>query len=343
MERTLLYYPTIDIPSIDWLYSGLLYSDKISSIVPFWDIDDERFPSTLKYLVDENQYKPIFIQRVLSRYNKDFKEFEDYFISTISSDEFCKLNQKKNEITGDHFEQLYNQKLTDNIRFYLENRGLIKRKNDGTIITDEMVALFYMGVLAQYVAKVEKEDLIIPSTNDKRYEEIAFRISDKKTHTFNFILEKCLPVPFENTPLTKIIEFKKKRRGELIEFRKFISKTQDKLKKAESNEEVKEIQIDTKEAIEKGLLDLERIYKDGGIKTFFSSFESLLKLESPKLFQTLMTIGAITTPINPIVGVATGLVGITGGVASSYLTNKRDIDKSEFSYLFRAKQSDLFN
>lgn len=338
MERTLLYYPTIDIPKIEWLYSGLLYSDKIASIVPFNSTNDEQFPDTLKYLVDKDQYKPIFIQKVLSQYDNAFKEFEDYFMTTVSSNEFKNKNSQKTNITGDHFEELYNQKLTYKINDYLKANDLIKQKKDGTIVTDEMVALFYMGVLAQYVSKVEKKDLIIPSTDDKRYENIAFQISENKTPAFNLILDNCLPVPIENTSLEAIIDFKVKRREELIEFRKFISKTQDKLRKANSEDEVKEILIDTTETMEKGISDLEKFYKDSSIKTFFTSFESLLKLDSPKLFQSLTTVGIISTPINPIVGIATGLLGVVGGVASSYLTNKRELNKSEFSYLFRAKQ-----
>ena len=341
MERTLLYYPTIDIPHMDWMYSGLLYADKLSSIVPYWGIEDEKFPATLKYLNDENQYKPIFIQDLLSRNHTDFKEFEDLFITTISSKEFKEKNEKKKKVSGAQFEKLYNQKLTDNIRRHLIDEKLIVFQKDGTITTDEMVALFYMGLLAQYVSRVEKNDLIIPSTDDKRYEDIAFGIPKEKIHAFNFILEKCLPVPVSNTPLKNIINFKKSHENELIEFRKFISKAQDKVRKATTEQEIKEIQIETKEAIKKGISELQKIYKAGGIKTFFSSFESLLKLESPKLFQTLTTVGIISTPINPVAGAITGLIGISAGVASSYITNKNEINKSEFSYLFKAKQNKI--
>ena len=48
MERTLLYYPTIELPKESWLRQALLYSDKVSSILPFKDND--RLPNTAKYL-----------------------------------------------------------------------------------------------------------------------------------------------------------------------------------------------------------------------------------------------------------------------------------------------------
>ncbi|SDP13114.1 hypothetical protein SAMN05428975_0420 [Mucilaginibacter sp. OK268] len=338
MERTLLYYPTIDIPAADWLASGLLYADSVSSILPFYGIEDPRIPANLLFLIDSGQYKPVFIERVLGRYMADFREFQDLFIATTSSAEFISKNNKKKEIQGAHFELLYGQKMTGEIRWHLQERGFIFKQGNGNVLVDELVALYYMGLLAQYVAKVEKNDLIIPSTDDKRYEEIAFGMGAHKAPVFNLILEKVLPVPVAGTDIKAIIKFKKNYEGELIEFRKFISRIQDKIRNAGTPEEAKEILIETAEAIKKGTADIEKIYKDGGIKTFFSSFESLFKVESPKMFQTLMAAGVISAPINPIAGAITGLIGITGGVASSYFNNKKEADKSEFSYLFKAKK-----
>lgn len=338
MERTLLYYPTIDIPNMKWLYSSILYADKVSSIVPFNDINDNRFPDLLKYLVDQEQYKPIFIERLLSSYNTEFNEFEEFFISTTSSDEFqVKLKNGKG-LSYQHYDKLYSGKMTYRINQYMREAGLIKSTVGDVFVTDEIVSLFYMSLLAQYVTKIIKDDFIIPSTDDKRYQDISFNSSKQKEPAMNFILENCLPTPVENTPIEKIIDFKKARRDELLEFRKYLSKVQEKIRKATEEQEIKEIQIDTKENIEKAINDLSKLCKENSIKTFFTSFESLLKLDSPKLFQTLSVTGAVTTAINPLFGVVAGLIGISGGIASSYFSNRREIDKSELAYLFKARQ-----
>ena len=341
MERTLLYYPTIDIPNMKWLYSSILYADKVSSIVPFYDINDNRFPDLLKYLVEKEQYKPIFIRRLLNAYNDEFEEFEEIFISTTSSEEFKRTLNNDKSLSYQHYDTLYGGKMTYRINQYMRETGLIKSTNGDVYVTDEIVSLFYMSLLARYVTKIIKDDFIIPSTDDKRYQDISFSSSNQKEPAMNFILENCLPTPVENTPLEKIIDFKKARRDELLEFRKYLSKVQEKIRKATEEQEIKEIQIDTKENIEKAINDLSRLCKENSIKTFFTSFESLLKLDSPKLFQTLTVTGAITTPINPVIGAVAGLIGVSGGIASSYFSNKREIDKSELAYLFKAKQEGL--
>src|SRR6187402_3203467 len=130
MERTLLYYPTIDIPDMKWLYSSLLYSDKVSSIVPFSDSGDKRFPKLLKYLIDENQYKPIFIEKLLSRSSNDFYEFENFFIKTTSSQEFQSALNNEKSLSYKNYDTLYGGKMTNNIAQHLKASNLIKKKDD---------------------------------------------------------------------------------------------------------------------------------------------------------------------------------------------------------------------
>ena len=57
INRTLLYYPSINIPDDAWLKTALLYSDKISSIVP----EDINISDHLEYLKQEEQYLPILM------------------------------------------------------------------------------------------------------------------------------------------------------------------------------------------------------------------------------------------------------------------------------------------
>ena len=60
-KRTILYYPTIRIPTTIWLRQALLYWDEIASIVPR-DYEDNAFdPYTpeIQYLKSEGQFRPI--------------------------------------------------------------------------------------------------------------------------------------------------------------------------------------------------------------------------------------------------------------------------------------------
>lgn len=92
MNRTILYYPTIDIPTNSWLRHSLLYWDEVSSIVPkSWD---ERMLLELSpdihYLIDEGQFRPIKPEDlIMGRDNWDaFEQFQNEFKEIVSSARF---------------------------------------------------------------------------------------------------------------------------------------------------------------------------------------------------------------------------------------------------------------
>jgi Family of unknown function (DUF6236) len=236
---------------------------------------------------------------------------------------------------------VYISKMTYVIREHLISNE-IGFLQDETLEMDEELAFFYMGLLAQFVSKVTIDDLVIPSTDHESHERIAFGLAKDKVAAFHFVLKNCLPVPSPDTTLEEIVELKKRRRNELIGFRQFLKRVQDDIGKASSAEEIREVQIDTKESIEKGLADLNKIFKDGKVKTIFSTFSSLIKFENPKILSSIPAIG-LTTALNPYVGIATGLVSVGGEMVSSYLAKQEKVDSSEFAYLFRARQKGIIN
>ncbi|EHQ29701.1 DUF6236 family protein [Mucilaginibacter paludis] len=340
MQRNLLYYPSIDIPHKEWLLSALLYADTVSTIVPYTSISDDRMPNDLRELYDQEIYKPVLIEKVLTDYQQEFGEFEQRFISATTSEEFKALSNKK---LVDQPGFLFEQKLTMNIKYHLQQEHLIKGQGGLGIATDETVALLYMSFLAQYVAKVTENELVIPSTDLKKYEHIGFNLTKEKMPAFAILLDRVLPVPGPDATLEQVIQFKKDRKDELFQFRKYLSAIQEKIRKAETKEQLLEVLIDARESIEKGIHDLQKTMKDGGIKSVFTSFESLLKLESPKLFATLTAAGIVSTPVNPVVGVITGAIGIAGGMISSYMGSKREVDKADLSYLFKAQKAGIIH
>jgi hypothetical protein len=342
MERTLLYYPTIDIPNSDWLASALLYTDKVSSILPGDRHDDPKYSDAIKFLVDNGQYKPVFIKEILNKREGEIWNLEHVFLENVYTILRKKdIGKKSVKMSSGGLSHVYSSKMTFVIEQHLISNKIGSKKGE-TIEMDEELAFFYMGLLAQYVAKISMDDLVIPSTDQESHENIAFGLAKDKVEAFHFILKNCLPVPAPDTTLEEIVALKMKRRSELIGFRQFLKKVQDEIGKASTPEEIREIQIDTKESIEKGLADLNKVIKDGKIKTIFSTFSSLIKFEKPKIFSSLPAIG-LTTALNPYVGVATGLVSVGGEMVSSYLSKQEKVDNSEFAYLFRARQEGIIN
>ena len=90
MNRTILYYPTIDVPRKDWLRHALLYWDQVSSIVP----DDRKIRNRLSghidYLIGEGEFRPIKPEDLFhSSHNWEVMEqFTEEFKETVDAPEF---------------------------------------------------------------------------------------------------------------------------------------------------------------------------------------------------------------------------------------------------------------
>jgi hypothetical protein len=61
IKRTILYYPTISVPTGNWLRQAILYWDEVSSIVPkSWD---EKlliaYTQDIQYLKSEGEFRSI--------------------------------------------------------------------------------------------------------------------------------------------------------------------------------------------------------------------------------------------------------------------------------------------
>ena len=85
MERILLYYPTIEFPQKAWIRQAILYSDKVSSIIPFGN--DSELPDSLKDLLDNGEYKPIFIEKQINDSYDDFRQFSKEFLHDINNNQ----------------------------------------------------------------------------------------------------------------------------------------------------------------------------------------------------------------------------------------------------------------
>lgn len=340
-KRTLLYYPYIDIPKREWLYSAILYTDCLSTIIPFQSVYHKDFPDELRRLKDNGLYEPVVIEEVLNRYTYEFKTFEDLFIEGVSGEAFQRL-KKLPDVKRPAV--LFRQKLSYTIYQYMTDERLIKSENaDGSLTTDHNAAMLYMALLAQYVANTSEHDVIVPATDLKAYEKIAFGLTQRKEQAISVLLENCLPVPDPSVKIERIIKFKKDREQELLRFQEFISGIQEKIKAASDRQEMNEVLIHAREKITLGVMDIKNILDDSNIKTLLTSFNSLISLENPKLFSSLLAGGLITTPFHPIAGLAIGAIGVTGTLASTFLEGKRKADQSDLSYVFKAVKEGIVN
>lgn len=335
MERVFLYYPTIDIPNKEWLYNVILYTDKVSSILP--NREENHLPDTLKFLTDKGLYKPIYINDILHNYPTEFQRFEKKFIEAIDDKRFFFRSSATPRDT--RFQGIYNDKMTNSILRELDKRNLITQGTD-RVFMPENAAIYYMNILAQFIAEVNiSSDIIIPSTDYKRFSDLTFGNPSSNKEAVNIVFDNCLPMPDINTPISKIVDFKLSHRDELLRFRQFINDINMNISNARDRSDINEILILTKEKIELELNVLNKVYNRNKIKTILTTMDSLLSLDNPDLFKSLVAVGLLSTTLNPVVGI--GIAGFAVGVKliDSYLENKDKLKTNELNYLFEARKA----
>ncbi len=364
MNRTILYYPTIDIPRNNWLRHSLLYWDEVSSIVPkSWD---ENFLINLSpeihYLLDEGQFRPIKPEDLISKGDnwQEFDAFQQEFMEIVSSKYFKfiinrgkpskshRIHENKIGFTS----RIHLNKTSDSIYQYLKEQGLANRDGDNEWINFEHnTALLYMSLLAKYLADIDSNHTTI-GTDFVNYEKFNFkRVSEKNGFpVVSFNLDNVLPTPRENVSFEKIISFKKKREQNLRHFKKTMSDFQNKISHSTSNEEMKETAINFQETLLNGVDDLTATLKDHKIDFRIKSLKSLINLKTPtSIASATVAIGSVVNSnLNLIkipldltaIGLATiGAIELTTNYIDNRNKERAKLRESPFSYVYYAQRN----
>jgi len=362
MNRTILYYPTIDIPRKNWLKQAVLYWDEVSSIVPS-DID-LNFSPDLQYLLEIGQFRPINPETLLNDGSNYLilEEFQNEFKNIIQSSDFQRFNNRTNtnqkniEIHPSkiipNLGLIHRNKTSENLFHFLEDLNLAKRsENDEWLNFEKNTALLYMSLLAKYIAEVDNEYTTI-GTDYIAYEKFNFKTVRRNGGfpVVSFDLNNILPCPNENVSIDQIIKFKNRRIDNLRHFKKMISDFQTDISNSESNQEMKEKVINFQDSLINGVQDLKAVLDDSRLETTLKTFRSLIDLKSPTLITTIATsanhhLDYIHLPFD------LSLIGIPI-MASLELTtkfvenrNKRMAEsrKSPFSYLYYAHKNNIIS
>jgi hypothetical protein len=369
MKRNILYYPTIDIPNEDWIRNALIYWDEISSIVPMNDEDSPviGFSPNISFLNDAGIFRPIRPETLFNSTDyKSIESFELEFLEIIESREFNRVripgtrysdvhNRKmgihRNKLNPNESLEIHNDKVSNNLFMSLVDRGLVERETIDAewVKVDSKTALLYMSLLAKYIAELDKEATTI-GTDHYSYEILNFNANSRRDNVscFSTDLNNVLPTPTPNVSFEKIIDFKKKRKDELLKFRKEITDFENSISKAESLKEVKSHMIQFSDKIELEVNELNKCFKDSRILTVSKSLKSLISIKSPTLLASLAVYAGKATQVAslPIEHTIAGL-GLMGSIElfHSYinarnerLSTERD---SSFSYLYHAEKNGL--
>ncbi len=266
--RTILYFPTISVPNGLWLRRALLYWDNVASIVPHavsWRrelLGDPLIPYTkeISYLRHEGVFKPIAPEFLfMQEGGKTWHEahlLEAEFRSVVSR-VTPKLRYKPSN-TPSLTSRLHVNKLSSSTLEWLLDQGFAKPELEGPegvyrsewYLVEKKIALLYMSLLAKYVAAVEKHT--VTGTDRTGYFSLSYSSPSRKESAFCWVADflNVLPVPREDTPLSTILDFRDRRRSELLEFRAKLDSFQKDIQEAKGPLDAEAILLKFRETIE---------------------------------------------------------------------------------------------
>lgn len=374
MRRTILYYPSIEIPDSEWIRNAILYWDEVSSIVPReMEAELYRESQIISILRDENVFRPIYPDSLMSsNYYNDF-EFEcinrmKYNINqknilpfSVSNSKNTKMHNEKihfskiqkpwlDNLNFDNTQIIHKDKASSSILDFLNDNHLVKKK-DNWFLIDNKLAEIYMSTLAKYSALSDVNYTVIGSDKIKESNSVyphGYRnINNKNTKSpvLNLSLN-CLPSPNPDISIEKILKFKNKYRDELLDFRRVINEFEEQLCCIESDRDLKERSVLFRENLTRNLRDTTKMLKDSRIDYFLSSLKSIINIKSPTAIATYAgLIGQEFTRI-PSVAILSG-IGLAGlvDVSHSYISmnkgTREKLSDKGFLYLYYAKKKNI--
>ncbi|MCI0559943.1 MAG: DUF6236 family protein [Nitrososphaera sp.] len=350
LKRTILYYPTISIPTSDWLRRSILYWDEIGSIVPI-DYEEKTltpYSSDIQFLKAEGEFRP-FRPRGLV-YEKA-QELMKELISIIETPKFQNILPPREMRLLHSRMRIHIEKISDAIVDYLVHWGLAQRDKEDRdwIRCENHTALLYMAILAKYLAD-EDSMATVPGTDLQEYENLIFGVMLPSNGfaclTTNYM--NMVPVPREDVPLSDIVEFKRKRWSELLEFRQQINEFHRSLKACQSKSDANDIAATFSEKITKELDNLKAVMDDSRLATIVGSLKTIIKLDSPALWATAgVMVGQATQVANVPIQWSVAGIGILGAIEiANFICDKRNerratLRDSPFAYLYHAQREGI--
>lgn len=342
MPNTILYYPKIAIPDGAWLRQALLYWDQIGSIIPReLDLADHSIQA-LRTLIELNVYRSYNPEDFITGDQRLRMEFEQEFIRISKKPSFWKRLPPLNARRFDS--PIHIAKITYEMSEYVQSKGLaiLKDQYAPWYQFERSAAFLYMSLLAKYMAD-SAEETTIPGTDFGLFKDFIFQTEKSifSASCFELTLQDILPVPSQDTPLEEILEFKAKRKDELISFREVIWGIQNELKNSQEVSQIRDIASRYSDLINTRVSELRKTMQEEKLQLWRGSLETLVKADS------IPSLSLVFDPFQiPIEYKLAGL-GVMGVISvSNYLLDRRNerrklLRENSFSYLYHAEQEGI--
>lgn len=350
-----LYYPTIDIKNGRWLKSAALFWDSIETIVPESRSDQPYENNTSRALFDNGLLRPHIVNPWIddvTRLENDIREF-------ISTREGKRLMYKHHYQTSiahrrdgrdrNIEERLRNQYgdlyiHADKLPHFLQKELKDYRNPDGFIRTTAEFLGFYMTLLANSICRQEGLSLLTDRVvaNDMSNRILTEKVgkaipkeqvdNQLETVLYKVVLDNIQIDP--QTPVDKIVAFKRQYRDELGRFRMEMSRLTNLKGDGESFKAISEQAHNIYEnGIVPSMNDLKRALDESTIKWMVDNyFNYVISGAAP------VALTAVGLPMTQVLPIGVGLtVGYT--VLGSWWAKKEMMRNSPYTYLLRAKNN----
>jgi hypothetical protein len=335
VNRTILYYPTIQIRNRNWIKRTILYWDVIGSIVPI-DFDSPPYCSEdMAVLRDHGAYRAYHPEVEVCR----ARDLENEFEAIRQSNEFNIIRLRYTFERRDF--KVYRTKFNEAFARYLLESRAVDEDGDWLLFT-QREGMLYMSLLAKYIADDDRVAATVPGTDWVGYQKLALAIpsSGLKISALALRLDSVLPMPQNDVSLQKILAFKEKRRDELLEFRKSIVDFQQKLKHAESIGEIQSNLASFSEELELGISKFTRVANGEKLATFLGTVESVLSIKLPDIIPVM--VGAQINPTVTASAVAlNGVIKLSRYLIDRTNENRQKLASDTYSYLYYAKRAGI--
>lgn len=349
MAQTILYYPKIDIQDGRWLRNAILYWDEVSSIVPYENYAD--LSPELLYLQNLGIYNAVYPQDLF--FSEFSEEFCDTIVKRIKHSDYSVAKSPypgRNEHVRVHKNKIYApvlhelihyKKIPPNILSIFEEKRFVNDFNaDGWMEIDSKAAQIYMRTLAEYSIKCSDKDIVLgtdTATHNREIYSNARNRTDPKTQCCKINIEECLPQPSMDVSFEDILEFKDRRKDELLAFRSKIRELETNIYNADSPQLIKHYENQFIESWERCSNDFYRVLKEARIRFLLGSLTSIVA--TPFVGQVLSQ----NWGPNLSAAIQTGAAAINIGIGYFDYKDKISSAKSDggFSYIIKANKDGI--
>lgn len=214
----LLYYPLIHPPKRT-LFEATLYWDSLTSLVPdparrgSYELHDD-----LRLLEDAGRYRRTELEPMMLGQNEALERA----MKTVSR--VIKRADKKKLVIPDQLgadTRLWSGKLPAVVEWKLRERGLLVEdsRQDGALRGNPQVLLATMACFAEEASMLleRPERRVVPTTDNRYSHECATIPLTKASAQTSWMIDvgELLPVPDDETPISDVMEFRRKYNDEL--------------------------------------------------------------------------------------------------------------------------------